>query len=232
MGCPLSWASPTGLGGAPPPQEVPAGLTLWVFMGLHIPGPRHGKPSLTDLLRAPRALLGSSLMQPGMGSQIPKAGSDPGTALGPRPVPHPAAGPPTRLRVCQAPEMRPQPSVTHASAPAACTLTPLSYGQKGGLAPPLWRLRRCPWRCLVPVVVPGSRGGAWLPSWCLAPVAVPGSLWGSLGGNAAALMLRLRPAAFSADQPCPAGTPAFPPRQSPGDSRVGRVPQQQLWSSI
>lgn len=86
--------------------------------------------------------------------------------------------------------MPPQPSVTHASAPAACTLTPLSYGQRGGLAPPLWRLRGCPSRC-------------------------PAPLRSSLGCNAAALMLRLRPTAFVCRPALSCGDTSIPTKKEP-----------------
>ena len=71
-------------------------------------------------------------LQPRMGCEIPKAGSAPGSAPG-----HglsPAASPAARFRACQATEMPPQPSVTHASAAAACTLPPPQSRERGGLA--------------------------------------------------------------------------------------------------
>lgn len=97
-------------------------------------------------------------LQPGMGSEIPKAGSAPGSAPGhglspptPQPVPRPGSG------LVRPPRCLPSPPSPTPQPLQPAHWPPLSHGQRGGLAPPLWRLQQCPSRVSTPLR--GSLGG-------------------------------------------------------------------------
>lgn len=116
-------------------------------------------------------------LQPRMGSEIPKAGSAPGSAPGhglspppaPQPVPHPGPGP------VRPPRCLPSPPSPTLQPPQPAHCSPPSRGQRGGLAPLLgWRPQCRRWS-------PLPRGAPWVGQAA------------ALGCRPAAILLRLLP---------------------------------------